>query len=165
MISWGYSFGCPEETWKKKSKTDKQCASRMQKECRNMAKKSEETFQIKKRFDTQFESATANIPHAFPLGDSTREDIIVNFFSQITLLSSYHVLSPPQEMGEQAFHTIDAIHFWAELPATVVSGIHASRDKSACQYKSCVYIGHKLVPDFLFLVCPSITIQQSSPSS
>lgn len=139
----------------------------MQKECRNMAKKSEETFQIKKRFDTQFESATANIPHAFPLGDSTREDIIFNFFSQITLLSSYHVLSPPQEMGEQAFHTIDAIHFWAELPATVVSGIHASRDKSACQYKSCVYIGHKLVPDFFFffLVCPSIPIQQSSPSS
>lgn len=80
------------------------------------------------------------------------ESVIFHFFSQIPLLSSYHVLSSPQEMGEQAFHTIGAIHFWADLPATVVSGIHASRDKSACQYKSHVYIGHKPVPAFFFFL-------------
>lgn len=95
------------------------------------------------------------------------ESVIFNFFSQIPLLSSYHVSSSPQEMGEQAFHTIGAIHFWADLSATVVSGIHASRDESACQYKTHVYIGHKLMPTFFFffLVCPSITIQGSSPIS
>lgn len=113
------------------------------------ASKSKEKIHIKKRIK-QLESAIASIPQSSSLGGH-------QFYSssQIPLLSSYHVLSSPQEMGEQAFHTIGAIHFWADLPATVVSGIDASRDKSACQYKSHVYIGHKLVPVFLFLVCPS----------
>lgn len=125
--------------------------------CRKMAKKSEENLQIEKKIQ-QLDSATANIPHPSPL---PWEGVIFNFFSQILLLSSYHVLSSPQEMGEQAFHTIGAIHFWADLPATVVSGIHASRDKSACQYKSHVHIGHKIMPAFFFffLICPSIPIQ------
>lgn len=111
-------------------------------EHRKMVRKSEENFQIKKKI-WQLESSPANISHPLPW-----EGVIFNFFSQIPLLSSYHVWSSPQEMGEQAFHTVGAIHFWADLPATVVSGICASRDKSACQYKSHVYIGHKLMPAF-----------------
>lgn len=98
----------------------------------------------------QLESATAIFPIPLPW-----EGIIFNFFSQIPLLSSSHVLSSPREMGKQAFHTIGAILFWAELPATVVSGIHASRDKSACQYKSHLYIGHKLLRLFCLFVFPS----------
>lgn len=107
-----------------------------------MARKSEEKLQIKQKIK-QVESAIASIPQPSPLGGHQFYS-----FSQIPLLSSYHVLSSPQEMGEQAFHTIGAIHFWADLPATVVSGIHASRNKSACQYKSHVYIGHKFMPAF-----------------
>lgn len=102
------------------------------------------TFKLGKRFDS-LNLLLQISPIALPW-----EGVIFNFSRQIPLLSSYHVLSPPQEMGEQAFHTTGAIHFWADLPATVVSGIHASRDKSACQYKSHVYIGHKLVPALFF---------------
>lgn len=126
-----------------------------------MVRKSEEDFQIKKKI-WQLESFPANISHPLPW-----KGVIFNFFSQLPLLSSYHVWSSPQEKGEQAFHTVGAIHFWVDLPATVVSGIHASRDKSACQHISHVYIGHKLMPAFFFffffLVLPSIPIHQNSP--
>ena len=113
-------------------------------ECRWWQGRVKKTFKLRKRLDS-LNPLLQMFPIPLPW-----EGIIFNFFSQIPLLSSYHVLSSPQEMGEQAFHTIGAIHFWADLPATVVSGIHASRDKSACQYKSHVYIGHKLMPAFFF---------------